>query len=344
MGLGIATPRYIAIVRAGALADYSQSAFAFAALTAGLLPMFGVALLLNLAPGLASTVLFGSTALSHMIAPATIALAGLALHTIVYAVYRGQSKMGYANTLQTLNFAIVPVAVFAFAGGTAATALLATGVLWVVVSVVNLLLIISRERAGWAGLDNLLRHIRVLLKYGLPRVPGEFALVGLFAIPALISVRVHGVVMAGQFSAAISVLMIATGALAPVGLVVLPRASAQAATGDLAGVRHLVVRILGGGILLAATGVVAGELLIPFFVRWYFGVEFVPAIPVFRACLLGAIPYAVYVLMRNILDALDVKAVNSRNLMIALALLTGLCLLNTGMLWMSGSLVAALSV
>jgi O-antigen/teichoic acid export membrane protein len=186
------------------------------------------------------------------------------------------------------------------------------------------------------------QHLGVLLRFGLPRVPGEFALVGLFAIPTLLAVRSQGVVAAGQFSAALSILTTASGAFAPVGLVILPRASAQVATGDMAGLRRLVLKILGLGILLATIGVVVGELLIPPFVTWYFGAAFVPAIPIFRTVLLGAVPYAVYILMRSILDALDVKAVNSRNLIITLGVVVILCLVNRSITWTSWSIVASL--
>jgi O-antigen/teichoic acid export membrane protein len=342
LGLGIAAPRYIAIVRAGALPEYAQSSFVIATLSAGLIPVFAVVLLLNLAPASAAVLLFGTGSLAHLVPPSTAALAGAAMHGMAYAIYRGQLRMAYANTLQLLNFAIVPVTVFAFADRGAAFVLLATGIAWVTFSGLALLHVLISERTDWRGIVSLRQHLRVLLRFGVPRVPGEFALVGLFAIPALIAVRAHGVVVAGQFSAAMSILTIVAGVFAPVGLVILPRVSAQAATGDLAGVRRLVLRILVGGILLAAGGVLAGEMLLPFFVRWYFGDAFTPAIPVFRACLLGAIPYAAYVLMRNILDALDVKAINSRNLIVSLAALSALCLIDTGIMWMSGSLVASL--
>ena len=61
-------------------------------------------------------------------------------------------------------------------------------------------------------------------------------------------------------------------------------------------------------------------------------------------CLLGAIPYVIYVLLRNILDALDVKAINSRNLIISLALLLVLCWLRTDIMSMSVSLLVSLTV
>src|SRR5215212_10142748 len=81
MGLGIAAPRYIAIARAGALQNYSESAFATATLTAGLVPVIVVALFLNLQPGWSAMVLFGTSTLSQLVPSASVALAGIALHS-----------------------------------------------------------------------------------------------------------------------------------------------------------------------------------------------------------------------------------------------------------------------
>ncbi len=344
MGVGIAAPRYIAIVRAGMSAQESQSAFVFASLMTGVIPALLVCALLNLVPQTAAVVLFGTSSLAHVIPAATVALAGVALHSVVYAIYRGQGRMANANALQFVNLGIIPVAAFMFAEGGAAAVLLAMGSAWLVFAGIAAIHVVTSERLGLLGFGSVRSHAATLLRFGLPRVPGEFALIGLFAIPALIAVREHGIVVAGQFSAAISILTIAGGVFAPIGLVLLPRVSAQAAAGDLAGVRRLVVRILTGGILLAGAGVLVGELVIPSLVRWYFGEAFMAAVPIFRVCLAGAVPYVIYVLMRNILDALDVKAVNSRNLIISLIVVVTLCLVNSDVMWMAWSLVAALSL
>jgi O-antigen/teichoic acid export membrane protein len=344
LGLGIAAPRYIAIARTGTMSGYSESSFALATVTAGLLPPLIAIALLNSATGWSAAILFGTSTLEGLVAPATVALGGIALHSMVYAVYRGRSETGVANLMQLVNLGIVPVAAFLVGPRSAPGVIAATGAGWIIVSVVALAHVVYRDRAGWKNVETMREHFDVLLRFGVRRVPGEFALVGLFAIPALIAVRAHGVVAAGQFSAALSVLGILAGAFAPVGLVLLPRASAQAATGDIEGLRRLVLKILISGILLAATGVIIGEILIPPFIHWYFGPAFAAAIPVFRACLIGAVPYAIYILMRSILDAIDVKAVNSRNLIIAFVAATGLCLFNTSLMWMSFSIVASLTL
>jgi O-antigen/teichoic acid export membrane protein len=341
LGLGIAAPRYIAIARTRTVPEYDESSFAAATLTGGLIPPLFVILLLNVFPEWSAVLIFGTASLAHLVAPASIALAGLALHSITYAVYRGRSEMGFANLLQLVNVGLIPVGVFGLARHDAGAILTGTGIAWLAVSSLSLVHLLLREDRHWPRLGE---HLRILLRFGIPRVPGEFALAGLFAIPALIAVRAHGIVEAGYFSAALSILTIVSGAFAPVGLVLLPRASAQAATGDIAGLRALVVKMLGAGILLAGIGVLIGELLIPSFVAWYFGDAFTPAIPIFRACLLGAVPYAIYVLMRNILDALDVKALNSRNLIIALFVAVTSCLIDSSLLWMSGSIVVALTI
>ena len=310
---------------------------------AGLLPPLTIALLLNVAPGVGAALLFGRASFFYLVPPATIALAGISLHAMVYAVYRGRSEIRFANVLQIFNLALAPLIGFAVGENSAASVLTATGVTWLLISGVGLLHVLYRERADWKGLASMQEHLKVLLRFlGLPRVPGEFALVGLFAIPSLLAVRAHRIVEAGHFSAALSVLTMAAGAFAPVGLVVLPRASAMAATGDVEGVRRLVRRILVGGILVAALGVVVGELVIPFFIRWYFGDAFTPAVPYFRAVLLATIPYAVYILMRSILDALDVRPLNSRNLIVTLSIVTILCLVNRSIIWMAASIVGSL--
>jgi len=344
MGLGIAAPRYVAISRAGALPGYSASSFAVVTLTVGLLPTVIVIALMNLSPAGASTILFGNASMIRLVPAATLALGGLAIHILVYAVFRGEGQIKLASILQLLTFGIVPVAAFLLAPQDAGAVLKATGATWIAMNGIPLLILLAREKGHSSTIRSLSDHLRLLLRFGIPRVPGDFALVGLFALPALVALRAHGVVAAGQFSAALSFLTIVSSVFAPVGLVILPRASAQAAMGDLAGLRRLVLRILSGGMILVIIAVAIGELLIPAFVRWYFGPEFVAAVPVFRACLLGAIPYVVYVLLRNILDALDVRALNSRNLIITLVLLVTLCLLNTDIMSMAFSLVGALTL
>jgi O-antigen/teichoic acid export membrane protein len=323
---------------------FNERSFAVSALTIGIFPALIVIALMNLNTGAAAAVLFGKAYMSRFVAPTTIALAGLTLHSMVYAVFRGRGDMRTANILSLVNMGIVPMAAFLIVRDSAAIVLTVTGVTWVLTSFFALLFILLSTADEPPASRSRSSHTGVLLRYGLPRIPGEFALVGLFALPALIAVRSEGIVRAGHLSAGMSLLTLVAGVFAPVGLVLLPRASAQAASGDLHGLRQIVLKMMMAGVALAVVGVAIGELLIPPFVRWYFGSEFIPAIPIFRVCLLGAIPYSVYVLLRNVLDALDVKPINSRNLVITLAFLLVLCFVRRDVSSMSLSLLASLTL
>ncbi|MBA2707640.1 MAG: lipopolysaccharide biosynthesis protein [Gemmatimonadaceae bacterium] len=344
MGLGIAAPRYIAIAKSGALPGFTERSFVLATLSMGLLPALAAVTLLNAIPAASSTLLFGDETLRHLVPATSMALAGIAMHSIAYAVHRGRSDMLSANLLQFINLALVPVAAFLYAGSSAGAVLQLTGLSWLGTSIIAFLQILFLGEPSADSSPGIRRHFSLLYRFGLPRIPGEFALVGLFAIPSLIALRVHGVVLAGQFSAAISLVALLSGVFAPVGLILLPRASAQVARGEIADLRKVVGSVLAAGAVAICLAVAIGLVVIPRFIEWYFGAAFLPAVPIFRACLIGAIPYAIYVLLRNILDALDVKAVNTRNLLAALGMLIVLCMVRSDLMWMSASLVGSLVV
>jgi len=150
------------------------------------LPTLIVILLLNLSAGTASGLLFGTSSMTRLVPPATIALGGIAMHSMVYAVFRGRGHMGVANAFQLLNNGIIPVSAFLLVPHDAATVLATTGSAWIVTSGIALLIELMSDKQGETPRYNFMDHVRLLLRFGIPRVPGEFALVGLFAIPALI--------------------------------------------------------------------------------------------------------------------------------------------------------------
>src|SRR5688500_4322562 len=147
MGLGIAAPRYIAIARSRADGDFSESGIVVSTLSAGSVPAVAVALLMNLVPQSSAQLLFGTQALARVIPPACLAIAGIALHSMVYAVFRGRSETGLANSMHLLNLGLVPLAAFVAADQGAAAIVTVTGAGWVLVSVIGLAVLLYRQRA-----------------------------------------------------------------------------------------------------------------------------------------------------------------------------------------------------
>jgi O-antigen/teichoic acid export membrane protein len=271
-----------------------------------------------LAPESAARVVLHDPALADLSVPIALGLVALSANTLSTAALRGLFAIGRANLLQLVVMGLLPILVFAGQPISAAQALRWQGISGVILagSVWALLVGWSGRRRGEGGSR---RDLRELLRFGITRVPGEFALVGLFSLPPLLALRTEGPATAGHVSFALSIVTLFASVFAPIGLVLLPAASRLSSRGDLPGLRRQAKHLTLIGVPLAIAGVGLAWPLAGWFTTWYLGPAFVAAVPLVRLALLGVIPYVVYILFRNLLDAIDARPVNSRNLMVALA-------------------------
>ena len=97
------------------------------------------------------------------------------------------------------------------------------------------------------------------------------------------------------------------------------------------------------GLPLVTLGTLAVIAVAPQLVTWYLGPSHISATPIVRITALSAIPYVVYVLLRSPLDALTVRAINTRNLLIGLLTFSVLVSVFPGPLAVGLALLAALS-
>ena len=319
LGLGIALPRAIARARTGADGEGESGAIGSAAValtTISLLLFSGVVLLF---PAPLADLAFGTRGAEGLIVPTLVATIGLTLHTLGYAWHRGRTGWTTANLLQVGALALTPpVAVYA-AEGSVALALEFTGGVWSVVGLVGLAL--AALRSSRPTLGAIRAEGRELLRYGLPRVPGELALFGMLALPPVMVAHREGLAAAGFVSFALSLVQLVASALAPVGTLLLPVVSADAARGEWGRIRHTVDRMLLAGVgvaILLAAGVTLGA---PEIIRLLLGEQYLAAAPLVRWIAPAAVPHAVYLVLRNPIDAVAVHPHNTRNLLVALALL-----------------------
>jgi O-antigen/teichoic acid export membrane protein len=345
LGLGIATPRYLAIATARPDHREQRAHYVLAGVGCALIVTLVVAVGFALVPRLVATFFFGSQEFAVLVRPAMLALVGFAAHSVLYAVLRGQLRMRAANAFQFVNLGVVPIAVFALAPSKAEAVIAWLGSLWFALAGAGLVWAVGAlVRGSPVRAASLVLRARELLTFGLPRVPGEFALVALFSLPTIVVAHTTGIVQAGHLSFALSVLTMIGSAFAPIGQILLPRASAQVATGKVSRVRHDVVRLLAIGMGLVSVGVLLAEIVARPTVLWYLGPSYAPVVAVLRWILAGAIPYVAYVLLRNVLDALSVRPMNSRNLVAALATVTVLAVLRHDALGLAVSLTAGLTL
>ncbi|MGC8846562.1 MAG: lipopolysaccharide biosynthesis protein, partial [Candidatus Hydrogenedens sp.] len=285
-------------------------------------------LILNLFKENFAFLIFGSSHYSYLIPPISLVICGLLLHALCYSYFRGRLLMIKANILQMINMGIIPLFAFTMSN-TTQQVLGITGIGILIISTTFFSFIIKdikRER-----LDILSRG-KELLGYGLQRVPGDFGMAALLSLPAIFTAHIAGVKDAGYVAFGISLLNMIGTAFAPIGLIMLPKASQLIGSKDLYRLKYYILKLLKIAFLLTTVGVTFFELFADKIITLYLGRAFSDIVLVARVIMIGVLPYAIYVSMRSIIDAYYVKAVNTMNIVIALLIFLMLSGITTAML------------
>jgi len=331
LGLGVGIPRFVAMARAHGSASspsleksressdsenpesYFISAFSMITVTVILFILVAYLFADQIA-----FLLFGNQNYQFLILPWATTIAGVCFHTLVYSYYRGYLKMKQANLLQLLNIGIIPLLVFSIPGITVSDIFLAMGLGWIATSGAMIFYIIKRNPLKNYGLGVLKNNSKQLFGYGIGRVPGDLGLLGFFSLPAILTAHFSGIEQAGLVAFAISILTLMGSVFYPLGLIMLPEVSNQLARNDLISVQANLKKLLKISLGLTVLMVLFLELFAPLIIKIYLGEEFLEAAYIMRLVLIGAVPYVVYSIFRNASDALYVKPMNMKNIMIAL--------------------------
>jgi O-antigen/teichoic acid export membrane protein len=311
LAMGIALARHVAI------ADPSDTEIY---LLAGMIVVVPIVVVLGIA------LLIGQQAASNVvggraypgIAVASVALlAGQTCYTVLYAYYRGARRMARANVWQLGVGTLAPIVITATLArpGRVALVLVASASVYLL-ALVPLAIHVKRALARPIR-ARVMPRIKELVGYGLPRVPGAIALTAIFAAGPILAAQVGTLRDSGHLVIGQSVFVVAEMLVAGVGIVLLPHAARLVHTGQGAFLRDRIGDIFAltmylGAFLSLHLLVWADEI-----VDVWLGAEYAGLAPVFRILVLGLIPYAWYSVLRSIVDAIDVRAVNARNVLAA---------------------------
>jgi O-antigen/teichoic acid export membrane protein len=312
LGLGVGLPRYIALAQGQASADRVSHYFGTTVRYVALATFLVVAALL-FAKDAFAYLLYGSVGYRYLIPPLALMLVGLALHSVIYAYLRGHLSMGRANVLNLANLGLAPALVFIWFHTTARSLLWALGVVWTGIALAAL---------AWTPLRALVRSSRTerreLLSYGLQRVPGDFVLLALLALPAIFTAHAAGIEKAGYVAFGTSLSNMIAAMFASVGVILLPKASRSAGNGLLAELRAEVRLMVLVAVVVSTMIIAVFEIYAPSFVHLYLGRGFESSVVIVRIVLIAAMPLALYYVLRSIVDAFHHRAVNAVNLFASL--------------------------
>lgn len=337
MGLAVGLPRMVAMgVDQARQRRYLRSATSVTAGVAAVLVLIAFAF-----PAAISSAVFGSTGYTDLVRPMSIMVLGLCLHAMAYSYLRGLQRMTAANVLQLVSLAIVPAAAFLVAGDLASV-LWVTGGVWCVATLPVLVPEIIRA-SGTAGRGEQAE----LLRYGLPRIPGDLALAGLLTIPIYLVSYLHGLEAGGRLALGITFLNLIGAAFSPVSLLLLPKAAAQLQAKDHVGLESRIRHLEKWTLISVLLGTVLVELGMPWLLTIYLGAEVgADYVDVCRIFFIAAPPFAYFIALRSVLDAFHTTPRNGINVMLAFGVLVLACvplyILGLGPIWMAAAVVGAI--
>jgi len=311
VGVDLGVARYVSYAQA----DKSGKSPGYVA--AGLIVLAAgvgiVSAILLVAPGFWGEVFFGSSSYGSLVLALPPLLAGGGLHVIAFGYLRGLNRIQAANVLMAINMGLLPLGAIVLVHGSVLWVLDAMGIGWTVVSGLAL----ATLPINFRGIRERLRE---LTRFGVPRTPGEFVSLLLFAMPGILVAHSADIRVAGMVAFGVAAVSMIGSGLTPISFVLLPVAARLLAAGKVRQLRSEVVDVVG--ITLAATLVlvVVLEVFAAPIVEIYLGPNFKSSVDILRLTLIGALPWAAYITLRSVIDARHVKPINARNLVISFLL------------------------
>ncbi len=288
-----------------------------------------------------SWLVFGSAEQHALIPPLALMTATVSLYGLGYAFLRGQRHLVRANAVQVLVLAVSPCVSFLLLDDLVLICW-ATGFSWLVLALLALAPALLQPAVGSAR-----RERGELLRYGVPRVPGDLAFGALLTIPVYVVARTHGLSASGEIGFGTTLLNLAAAVFSPLALVLLPASASQLASGDHAGLSRRIGTIMRLTLLASAGMTLLFELLADPLLHLYLGETYADYVTMSRIVFLGALPFGLFVGLRSVLDAFYHTPRNGLNLTYAFLILMAGSLVHfavpTPVSFVAWVLVAALS-
>jgi O-antigen/teichoic acid export membrane protein len=303
-----------AIARFVAYLSYKDPALAktyfVAATTVVTCGVVTISTLLWLFPGLFSGLLFGSPRYYALISAIPWTIAGFGLHSVTYNHLRGQMRFRLANLLVLTNYGFMPILSLLLAPSVP-LALEGMGIGWGVTS----LLVVPQLRVHYSL--SVVR-VREVLRYGLPRVPGDLLLLALYSLPSIVAAHLLDFNSAGIVALGTAALGAFSGLVSPISFILLPTSARYLANREVTVLRAEVIRIAMLVLAAVVPGVAITQVLLATAIPLYLGSGFNDLVPL-RILLVAAVPLSIFTVFRSVVDAHHVRAVNTRNIAICTA-------------------------
>jgi len=258
-----------------------------------------------------------------LVFPLGLSVLGLCLHTILYSYLRGKLKMFQANLLQLFNLGILNLLPFLLPSVNIKEIFLYWGLGTVCLSFIGIFFIFFSEYTS-LSLENLMAVNIELFKFGVGRVPTHLGLPLFLLLLGVFIVHLVGIKEGGYVSFSVSMLNLAASFFSPIGLVFFPQINRLIGKGEYRLFKNYVLKLykycLTFGILILLGVEFFGDKLIIL----YLGTNFSEVPSILRFTFIGYIPFLLYTLSVNPLDAISIKPIYTKYFLRSLLVFTTL--------------------
>lgn len=262
--------------------------------------------------------LFGDVQETGIVVALALLLLGFVIHRAVYGYYRGLLDMTSANLLEICNAALLPLGVVAvlYRSEPVAVILGAIGLSTAALSTVFAVPVLRQVRRAPAR--KIPQFCGELLRYGTPRVPGEFGAAALTALGPMIAAHFMKITQVSPLLLGLNILMVIGYAAGPLGVVLLSKVSMMLGKNKYdevqARLRLLLVAVMEVSVFTCIQLAVFADVV----VRAWVGPAFLNDMGVIRILLLAIPPYLFFITLRSTIDAVTVKPFNTLNVLVSL--------------------------
>ncbi len=317
LGLGVAVPRYVGFTVNGPTGK-PEAYFLVALISLTTLAVL-LGSFLMLGRRHFADWFFGSPQKSQLVPALCLVLISLAVQAAVYGYYRGILAMGAANALELCNLALIPLVSVTLLYPTRSVGLIMGVIGGGALCCACLFALPIFRRLLRCRPGQLVAPARELIRYGIGRVPGDFAYAALFAAGPIIAAHFVPLASVSYLLLGLSLLMAVGYCATPLGLVLLSRISVMLGQGRLqevqASLEHLINSTLALSLFAALQLAVFADLL----VRIWVGPGFLEGIFIIRLLFLAVPASVFYIALRSPIDAASPKPYNAGNVIVALA-------------------------
>lgn len=332
MAMGIAVPKYLAEYKEKK-DDVTYSLFHISSLSIVGISTIIVSILVYGFRDNVSVFFLGDNKYFSYILPALVFACGSTFLTFVYSFFRGAGNFIRYSTSQIFTQILLLLAL-CITGSKIESFLLLSGLIFILYSALSLFKPTKKSLhfMKHSSVSDFRESMKVLLKYGVPRVPGEFVLFAYNLVPLSICAHKFGLVETSYLSASITINNLITPFFSFAGIVLLPIASKVSVNkkyDDLSKkVKNLGMIYLFVGVL----GVVFVNIFGTSLIKIVLSESYLSALNIIRIMVLSVIPYSIYLLLRNPIDGLSIFPYNTISLSITFAITCTMMFLSSSIL------------